>query len=546
MEATTNLDRRVRVIPATKTQGAIHSTHDGKKRVAAYCRVSTDSEEQLNSYEAQKSYYTQKIEDSPDWEMAGIYADEGISGTSMKKRTEFKKMITACKRGHIDLIITKSLSRFARNTVDCLETVRLLKANGIGVYFEKENINTLTESSEFLITLFSGFAQAESESLSKNIAWGKQKSAEAGKVDFQYKKMLGYRKGVDGQPEIVPEEAEIIRRIYRRYLAGCSLGQIKQELEQDNIPTAQKVERWSSAVIHNILTNEKYMGDALLQKTYITDCITKKVKKNMGERPMYYVENNHPAIIPRETFDQVQKEMTRRSSKRKVLQKSGKTELGKYSGKYALTELLVCGECGSPYKRVTWARNGKKRIVWRCVSRLEFGTKYCHNSPTLDESRLHNAILAAMNEYAAIRQEVCPDVLAMVEEAKRAMSQAGAMLLELKKRMDAVSQEQSDVLDRLLANMADAELNARMKALTDEKEALKAQILKVQQKEVSMAEQAAKRQRMWDSLMECSAGYTEFDDKFVRQIIQKITVEDAETIRVHFRDSDVVLEQDVE
>ena len=546
MEATTTLDRRVRVIPATRTQGAIHSTHDGKKRVAAYCRVSTDSEEQLNSYEAQKSYYTQKIEDSQDWEMAGIYADEGISGTSMKKRTEFKKMITACKRGHIDLIITKSLSRFARNTVDCLETVRLLKANGIGVYFEKENINTLTESSEFLITLFSGFAQAESESLSKNVAWGWRKSAEAGNVYFQYKRMLGYRKGTDGQPEIVPEEAEIIRRIYRRYLAGCSLGQIKQELEQDNIPTAQKVERWSSAVIHNILTNEKYMGDALLQKTYITDCITKKVKKNMGERPMYYVENNHPAIISREMFDQVQKEMTRRSSKRKVLQKSGKTELGKYSGKYALTELLVCGECGSPYKRVTWARNGKKRIVWRCVSRLEFGTKYCHNSPTLDESRLHNAILAAMNEYAAIRQEVCPDVLAMVEEAKRAMSQAGTMLLELKKRMDAVSQEQSNVLDRLLANMADAELNARMKALTDEKEALKAQILKVQQNEVSMAEQAAKRQQMWDSLKECSAGYTEFDDEFVRQIIQKITVENADTIRIHFRDSDVVLEQEVE
>ena len=546
MEATTTLDRRVRVIPATKTQGAIHSTHDGKKRVAAYCRVSTDSEEQLNSYEAQKSYYTQKIADSPDWEMAGIYADEGISGTNMKKRTEFKKMITACKRGRIDLIITKSLSRFARNTVDCLETVRLLKANGIGVYFEKENINTLTESSEFLITLFSGFAQAESESLSKNVAWGWKKSAEAGNVYFQYKRMLGYRKGTDDQPEIVPEEAEIIRRIYRRYLAGCSLGQIKLELEQDNIPTSQKVERWSSAVIHNILTNEKYMGDALLQKTYITDCITKKVKKNMGERPMYYVENNHPAIISRETFDQVQKEMTRRSSKRKVLQKSGKTELGKYSGKYALTELLVCGECGSPYKRVTWARNGKKRIVWRCVSRLEFGTKYCHNSPTLDESRLHNAILAAMNEYAAIRQEVCPDVLAMVEEAKRAMSQAGTMLLELKKRMDAVSQEQSDVLDRLLANMADTELNARMKALTDEKEALKAQILKVQQKEASMTEQAAKRQQMWDSLMECSAGYTEFDDEFVRQIIQKITVEDAETIHIHFRDSDVVLEQEVE
>ena len=545
MEATTTLDRRVRVIPATKTQGAIHSIYDGKKRVAAYCRVSTDSEEQLNSYEAQKSYYTQKIEDSPDWEMAGIYADEGITGTSLKKRTEFKKMITACKRGHIDLIITKSLSRFARNTVDCLETVRLLKANGIGVYFEKENINTLTESSEFLITLFSGFAQAESESLSKNVAWGKAKSAEAGKVTFQYKKMLGYRKGADGQPEIVPEEAEVIKRIYHRYLDGCTLGQIKRELDEDNVPTAQGVEFWSPAIIHNILTNEKYIGDALLQKTYVTDCISKKVKKNQGERAMYYVENNHPAIISREMFDQVRNEMTRRSSKRKVLQKSGKTELGKYSGKYALTELLVCGECGSPYKRVTWARNGKKRIVWRCVSRLEFGTQYCHNSPTLDESKLHSAILASMNEFAAIRQEVCPDVLAMAEEAKQALSQAGAKLLELKKHMETVSREQSDLLDRLLENMGDAELNAKMKALTDEKESLKAQILDTQQMEVSLEEQAARHQQMWDSIMECSAGYTEFDDEFVRQIIQKITVEDEETIRIHFRDSEMVMEQEL-
>lgn len=454
-------------------------------------------------------------------------------------------MITACKRGHIDLIITKSLSRFARNTVDCLETVRLLKANGIGVYFEKENINTLTESSEFLITLFSGFAQAESESLSKNVAWGKAKSAEAGKVTFQYKKMLGYRKGADGQPEIVPEEAEVIKRIYHRYLDGCTLGQIKRELDKDNVPTAQGVEFWSPAIIHNILTNEKYIGDALLQKTYVTDCISKKVKKNQGERAMYYVENNHPAIISREMFDQVRNEMTRRSSKRKVLQKSGKTELGKYSGKYALTELLVCGECGSPYKRVTWARNGKKRIVWRCVSRLEFGTQYCHNSPTLDESKLHSAILASMNEFAAIRQEVCPDVLAMAEEAKQALSQAGAKLLELKKHMETVSREQSDLLDRLLENMGDAELNAKMKALTDEKESLKAQILDARQMEVSLEEQATRHQQMWDSIMECSAGYTEFADEFVRQIIQKITVEDEKTIRIHFRDSEMVIEQEL-
>ena len=430
-----------------------------------------------------------------------------------------------------------------RGTVSLLSTVRLLKANGIGVYFEKENINTLTESSEFLVTLFSGFAQAESESLSKNVAWGKEKSAKAGNVHFQYKKMLGYRKGEDGQPEIVPEEAAIVRRIYRRYLDGCTLGKIKRELDEDGVPTAQGVECWSPAIIHNILTNEKYIGDALLQKTYVTDCLSKKVRKNRGERVMYYVENNHPAIISREAFDLVRKEMTRRSSKRKVLQKSGKTELGKYSGKYALTELLVCGECGSPYKRVTWARDGKKRIVWRCVSRLEFGTKYCHASPTLDEGKLHSAILNAMNEYAAIRQEVCPDVLAMVEEAKQALTQTGTKLLTLKRRLDEVSHEQADMLDMLLSNMADADLNARMKALTDEKASLKEQILETQQEEVGLEEQVAKRQQMWDSLIECSEGYTEFDDEFIRQIIQKITVEDADTIRIQFRDSDVVLEQ---
>lgn len=341
----------------------------------------------------------------------------------------------------------------------------------------------------------------------------------------------------------MPEEAAIVRRIYRRYLDGCTLGKIKRELDEDGIPTAQGVECWSPAIIHNILTNEKYIGDALLLKTYVTDCISQKVRKNRGERVMYYVENNHPAIVSRETFDLVRKEMTRRSSKRKVLQKSGKTELGKYSGKYALTELLVCGECGSPYKRVTWARDGKKRIVWRCVSRLEFGTKYCHVSPTLDEGKLHHAILDAMNEYAAIRQEVCPDVLAMVEEAKQALTQAGTKLLTLKRRLDEVSHEQCDLLDSLLANMADADLNARMKALTDEKASLKEQILEAQQEEVGLEEQVAKRQQMWDSLIECSEGYTEFDDEFIRQIIQKITVEDADTIRIQFRDSDVVLEQ---
>ena len=269
--------KRIQFIPASKSGNEIKAMQrpNGKLRTAAYCRVSTDTEEQLNSYAAQKAYYTQKIAENPEWEMAGIFADEGISGTSMKKRKEFNRMIAACKRGRIDLILTKSLSRFARNTVDCLDTVRKLKANGIGVIFEKENINTLTQSSEFMITLFSGFAQAESESLSKNVSWGKQKSMEAGKVVFQFAKLLGYRKGADGQPEVVPEEAETTRRIYRRYLEGASLQNIQDELIADNIPTASGLKGWTRQVIKRILKNEKYCGDALLQKTYITDCISK-------------------------------------------------------------------------------------------------------------------------------------------------------------------------------------------------------------------------------------------------------------------------------
>ena len=234
-------EKRIRIIPATKEPQTAGRPSGRKLRVAAYCRVSTDSEDQLTSYTAQKEYYTQKIEENPDWELAGIFADRGITGTSMKKRAEFNRMIAACKRGRIDIILTKSLSRFARNTVDCLETVRILRARGIGVRFEKEGIDTLTESGEFMITLFSGFAQAESESIRNNVIWGILKSREAGNVPFQYTKLLGYRRGADGNPEIDQSEAEVVRRIYRRYLDGASIFGILRELEQDHVPTATGV-----------------------------------------------------------------------------------------------------------------------------------------------------------------------------------------------------------------------------------------------------------------------------------------------------------------
>ena len=528
------LERRVRMIPATKPAASSRSPRHGRQRVAAYCRVSTNSEEQLNSYEAQKTYYTQKIEENPDWEMAGIFADEGITGTSMKKRKEFNRMIAACKRGRIDMILTKSLSRFARNTVDCLEMVRMLKANGIGVIFEKENINTLTESSEFLITLFSGFAQAESESLSTIITWGQQQSMKNGKVNFQYSKLLGYRRGEDGQPEIVPEEAETVKRIFRRYLDGCSLGQIKAELESDGAPTASGVKGWSYQVIHNILTNEKYIGDALLQKTYVTDCISKQVKKNTGDRTMYYVENNHPAIISRELFQRVQEELTRRASKRKVMQKTGKTEQGKYSAKYALSELLVCGECGTPYKRCTWARNGKKRIVWRCISRLEFGRKYCHTSPTLDEEKLHRVILEAINDFAQIEQEVKADILEWTNLAWSGRETDGASLLTLRQRLNDITAQQAILLDQVLAAMDDSALNAQLKTLMDEKQAVQEQIKALEQDEIHSASQASRMEELKEWLAKLQVN-EQYDDEQVRMAVEKITVLDPETVRIQFK-----------
>ena len=528
------LERRVHIIPATKKSTDPKSSHHGKQRVAAYCRVSTNNKEQINSYEAQKVYYTQKIEENPDWELAGIFADKGLSGTSLKKRDNFNKMIAACKRGRIDTILTKSLSRFARNTVDCLETVRMLRARGIGVIFEKENINTLTESNEFLITLFSGFAQAESESLSGNIARGKMMSMQAGNVPFQYKKLLGYREGEDGKPEIDPEEAKTVRRIYRRYLDGCSLSQIQRELEADHVPTARGIQRWSYQVIHNILTNERYIGDALLGKTYVLDCISKEVRKNNGERPQYYVENNHPAIIPREWFQRVKEEMTRRASKRKVMQRHGKTELGKYSAKYALSEFLVCGECGTPYKRCTWARNGKKRIVWRCVSRLEFGTKYCHSSPTLDEEKLHQAILEALNEFAQADNEVKEDMLNFTRLVWAGQEADGTSLISLKQRLGGITAEQALLLDRVLENMNDPDLNAQLKALMDEKQAVQEQIQAMEQ-EAAQSENRMSRMAELREWMAKLGVNTEYNDEQVRMAVERITVVDAETIQIKFR-----------
>ena len=288
---------RVIIIPA-KPELAQEAVIKRQLRVAAYCRVSTEEEEQASSYEAQCQYYTDKIMSNKEWTMAGIFADEGISGTSTKKRTEFLRMIRQCRQKKIDLILTKSIQRFARNTLDCINYTRILRQLGIGVFFEKENINSLPPDSEFMITMYGAMAQSESESISGNVKWGKKRAMEAGKVSIAYKNLYAYEKGADGKPVPIPAQAEIVRELYTRYLAGASLRELKDWLEHGKQPTVAGGTAWSITAVKGILTNEKYCGDVLLQKTFSTDVISKKVVKNTGQLPKYLVSRRARPFSP--------------------------------------------------------------------------------------------------------------------------------------------------------------------------------------------------------------------------------------------------------
>ena len=307
-----DVSKNITVIPARKHRRTEAGEEKPKLRVAAYCRVSTDTEEQATSYETQIDHYTAYINGHPDWTLAGVFADDGISGTNTKKRDEFNRMIDACMAGNIDMIVTKSISRFARNTLDCLKYIRQLKEKNIPVYFEKENINTMDSKGEVLLTIMASLAQQESQSLSQNVKLGLQYRYQQGEIQVNCTRFLGYAKDENKHLVVVPEEAKIVRRIYREYLEGASMLKIARGLEADGILNGAGNAHWHTSNISQILRNEKYIGDALLQKTYTTDFLTKTRVKNQGIVPQYYVENSHEAIIPREIFMQAQEELVRR------------------------------------------------------------------------------------------------------------------------------------------------------------------------------------------------------------------------------------------
>ena len=526
-----DLQRTVTVIPAKpqRSQQAVKR----QLRVAAYCRVSTEEEEQQSSYEAQCTYYTDKIMTNPEWTMAGIFADEGITGTSTKKRDDFNRMIRKCRQKKIDLILTKSISRFARNTLDSLKYIRALKELGIGIIFEKENINTLEMDTELIITFMSAFAQSESESISANVRWGKRQAMKEGKTSVNFKKLYGYFLDSEGNPQVDSDKAAVIRSIFNRYLQGASLRMIRQELEAAGIPNPAGSEKWGIDQIRNILSNEKYCGDVLMQKTFIQDCISKKVVKNTGQLPMYLIQNNHPAIVSREVYQAVQAEKARRSATASPSTKTSSTGRTCYASKFALSERLVCGECGSLYRRCTWKRNGKTRIVWRCVSRLDYGTKYCHQSPTMDEEPLQRAILAAISSVMAPKEKINGLITDAALEETGKLPNSAMTLGDINRRLEELEAE----FDTLFNQSGSIDKNTiRFSQIANEMASLKEQREKVSTQLRNNEAAQAHVHTIAAVLEQEDHRLTEWDEEMIRQLVHTVKVISADHIRLYLND----------
>lgn len=413
-------EKRVIKIPAAQKQAnRMEKEKDQFLRVAAYCRVSTEQESQEKSYAGQISYYKEKIEKQEGWILVGIYADGGISGTHKKKRDGFLQLIQDCEDGKIDLILTKSISRFARNTVDLLMTIRNLKSRKIAVYFEKEHINTLDNTGEILITILSSQAQEESRNISENIRWSLRRKYEKGELTINHNHFMGYTKDVRGKLQIVPEEAEVVQEIFHLNSIGYSSFQIAKLLKQNQRKTVMGKLEWWPPVIDRMLSNEKYIGDALLQKTYTVDFLTRQRVKNQGELPKYFVKANHPAIISKDIFYHVQEQKLWRIYLHRQLEG--------LVNNYPLYGKIICAECGNLYRRVTRTRKkeNEKEIVWRCKSRLAYGSRSCQRACTVREEEVSQAIWNAYSMLTqcsatdeGIGEKVILDIIREMEERK--------------------------------------------------------------------------------------------------------------------------------
>lgn len=516
--------RVVRTIPATVnrfTAAPINSRT--KRKVAAYARVSTDMEEQLTSYEAQVDYYTSYIKSREDWEFVNVYTDEGITGTSTKHREGFKQMVRDALDGKIDLIITKSVSRFARNTVDSLTTIRQLKENGTECYFEKENLWTFDGKGELLLTIMSSIAQEEARSISENCTWGQRKRFADGKVSIPFKSVLGYDRGADGNLVINQEQAKLVRRIYGMFLQGQSAYAITRILNDENISTPTGRGKWYASTVKSILTNEKYKGDALLQKTYTEDFLTKKKKINKGEVQQYYVKNNHEAIIEPKIFDVVQKLMEQT--------KSGKN---RQSSVNIFASKIKCGECGSWYGSKVWHSNDKyRRVVWQCNHKFDNENK-C-STPHLDEEKIKQVFVSAMNKLITSKEQILSDFEQIKDEIFSTAE------LEIKKtEFGNEMKNASELIENCINENARVaqnqhEYNERYNNLADRYDKAKANLDEVNRKIADKLVRKNTIELFMKNLKKQSVAVTEFDESLWLSMVDYVTVNSKEDIRVTFK-----------
>ena len=518
------MTRNVAIIPARPVFEIRGSQETAKLKVCAYCRVSTDTDEQLTSYQAQMKHYSEFIDQNPSWDFAGIYADEGISGTSTKNRTQFNKMIEDCKAHKIDMVLTKSISRFARNTLDCLKYIRLLKEYKVAVFFEKENVNTLDSKGEFLLTLLSSLAQEESRSVSSNPRWGIAHKFQQGEIMLNHTQFMGYSKDEQGNLVIVPKEAKIIKRIYRNYLEGKSAKQIARELTKDRIAAPAGGKKWFDSTVLSILRNEKYYGDAILQKSYTEDFLTKKRVKNTGQLKQYYVQNSHPGIVTKEVFMSVQAEILRRNN----LPGASKGGTMTYQSKFALAHRIVCSNCGTTFRRCTWTLNGEKIRVWRCGKRIATSGKEC-KAGAIYETDIQAAFVRVMNELVQNQEEF---IRPLLENIDKVLEQQ----LQNKDKITTRIAELSEVLTRLV------ESQSRMRSTTNisedeyinistEYNELVKQQEAMQGKEKECEMQKLQVKELIDELTGRGGIISEYEDKLIRILVQRIyALEDKKVI----------------
>lgn len=506
-------DKQVTKIPARINRATLMPLDaPTKRRVAAYARVSTDSEEQQTSYDAQVSYYTDYIKSRADWEFVNVYTDEGISATNTKHRDGFNAMIADALAGKIDLIVTKSVSRFARNTVDSLTTVRKLKEKGVEVYFEKEQIYTLDSKGELLITLMSSLAQEESRSISENVTWGQRKRMADGKVSIPYGRFLGYRKGDDGLPEVVPEEAEVVRLIYRSFMEGLTSGKIAQMLMEKNITAPGGKEKWHSSTIESILTNEKYKGSALLQKKFTVDFLTKRVKINEGEVPQYFVEHSHPPIIASEEFELVQAEISRRKAIGRV-----------YSSSNIFSAKIVCACCGGFFGSKVWHSTSKyRRVIWQCNHKFQNGEK-C-DTPHLYEDDIKKKFIEVCNRIAPDKADFiasCREIVTLLSDYTALDKKIEEQYVHLNELATAM---QSFIKENAMHPQSEDFYKKKMTEYEKQKSDGEQVLKTLQSKKVARLSRKELLEGLVHTLEENEILIDRFDEKLWRMMVEKVVV----------------------